>query len=141
MTLLTPCLINAPAARFDPEPFHVSAFQELQDFPLAPFGVCMNPSCSRRFAPSREWQRYCCAACRNRDEAEMRRIGQKVAPALLAWRMGKHDSVRTRDGVVPVSPELRALSKVGRAYVTRVQSGWFYDRVARAAALAEGAAR
>lgn len=131
MTLADPRFANAPAAHFDPEPFSVAAFQALEKCPLVPPGICANPTCSKVFAPAREWQRYCCRACHRADEMEMRRVGQKAAPALLAWRMGKHDKVRLAQGLVPVSPELRALSNAGRAYVTRLQSDWFKSRVAR----------
>lgn len=53
----------------------------------------------------------------------MRRIGQKAAPALLAWRMGKYEKQ---------DAGLRALSRAGRNYVTRLQSEWYRDRMARA---------
>lgn len=53
----------------------------------------------------------------------MRRIGQKAAPALLAWRMGKYEKQ---------DAGLRALSRAGRNYITRLQSKWFRDRMTRA---------
>ena len=53
----------------------------------------------------------------------MRRIGQKAAPALLAWRMGKYEKE---------DAALRDLSRAGRNYVTRLQSEWYRDRLARA---------
>ena len=52
----------------------------------------------------------------------MRRIGHKAAPALLAWRMGKYERH---------DPALRALSRAGRNYVSRLQSAWLADRIAR----------
>lgn len=125
-------LANALPVHFDPKSFHDAAQGALEGHALSPPGVCMNPYCSKLFEPRRRWQRYCSPSCRQSDDIEMRRIGLKVAPALLAWRMGKHDKVRTTDGLVPVSPELRALSNAGRGYVTRVQSDWFYHRLARA---------
>lgn len=123
MTLPAPRFANAPAAHFDLEPFHVTAHRELAEFPLVAPGVCLNPMCSRVFAPVRSWQRYCCETCRKMDETEMRRIGQKAAPALLAWRMGKYEKQ---------DAGLRALSRAGRNYVTRLQSEWYRDRMARA---------
>ncbi|AUQ89381.1 MULTISPECIES: hypothetical protein [Phaeobacter] len=123
MTLAAPRFANAPAAHFDLEPFHVIAHAELADFPLAAPGVCLNPMCSRQFTPSRSWQRYCCDTCRKMDEVEMRRVGQKAAPALLAWRMGKYEE---QDAA------LRALSRAGRNYISRLQSEWYCDRQRRA---------
>jgi hypothetical protein len=58
------------------------------------------------------------------DELDMRRIGHKAAPALLAWRAGKYE--KTND-------DLRALSRVGRNYVSRLSSEWWNDRLRRAA--------
>lgn len=124
MTLLAPRSANAPAAHFDLEPFHVVAHRELEASPLIAPGVCLNPVCSRHFAPTRSWQRYCCDTCRKMDDTEMRRIGHRAAPALLAWRMGKYE---TEDEA------LRALSRAGRNYISNLQSEWFRDRMARAA--------
>lgn len=123
MTLPATLIANAPAAHFDIEPFHVTAHAELADFPLVAPGVCLNPMCSRHFAPTRSWQRYCCDTCRKRDETEMRRVGQKAAPALLAWRMGKYEQQ---------DDALRALSRAGRNYISRLQSEWYCDRIRRA---------
>jgi hypothetical protein len=53
------------------------------------------------------------------DELDMRRIGHKVAPALLAWRAGKYEKQ---------NDDLRALSRAGRNYVSRVASEWWSDR-------------
>ena len=97
----------------------------------APIWVCFNPSCSETFVPQRPWQRYCCEGCRKADEQEFRRVGQKAAPALLAWRMGKHGRYRGAFGMETVTPELRAVSNVARGYVTRLQSEWFADRMRR----------
>lgn len=118
---------NALPVHFDPEPFHVAAAVELAAHPLIAPGVCLNPSCSKHFAPTRPWQRYCCKLCRDMDEREMRRVGQKAAPALLAWRMGKYEGP---DG----NADLRGLSSAGRNYVSRLQSEWLADRKARAKA-------
>ncbi|RBW58427.1 hypothetical protein DS909_06675 [Phaeobacter gallaeciensis] len=112
---------NAPAAHFDAEPFHVIAEPELAAQPLVAVGVCLDPFCSAKFVPSRPWQRYCSAACRKRDEAEFRRIGQKAAPALLAWQMGRY----ARPG------PLADLSRVGRNYYSRLAADWLRDRRAR----------
>lgn len=123
MTLLAPKPANAQAAHFEFEPFAEVAFAELAAFPLVEPGVCMNPLCSQYFAPSRPWQRYCSATCRKVDELDMRRIGQKAAPALLAWRAGKYEKH---------NDDLRALSRVGRNYVSRLSSEWWNDRLRRA---------
>jgi len=124
MTLPSLKTTNAPAARLEFEPFAEVAFVELAASPLVEPGICMNPLCSQHFAPSRSWQRYCSTACRKMDELDMRRIGQKAAPALLAWRAGKYE--KTDDN-------LRALSRAGRNYVSRLSSDWWSDRLRRAA--------
>jgi hypothetical protein len=121
MTYLEPRLQHAVAPHFDPEPFAEVAFAELAASPLAVPGICMNPTCSRPFAPTRDWQRYCCTGCRKADLAEMRRVGLKVAPALLAHRMGKYEPAGGDAG-------LRAVSAAGRRYVGQVQSDWLADR-------------
>ncbi|MEP4950073.1 MAG: hypothetical protein ABJU46_03755 [Paracoccaceae bacterium] len=123
MTLPTLKPANALAARFDTEPFAEVAFAELAAFPLVKPGICMNPLCSKHFAPSRSWQRYCSTACRKMDEMDMRRIGHKAAPALLAWRAGKYETE---------NDDLRALSRAGRNYVSRLSSDWWNDRLRRA---------
>lgn len=53
----------------------------------------------------------------------MRRIGHKAAPALLAWRAGKYEKT---------DQDLRALSRAGRNYVSRLSSEWWFDRMRRA---------
>lgn len=115
---------NAPAAHFEIEPFAEVAFAELAACPLVEPGICMNPMCSQHFAPTRPWQRYCSTACRKMDELDMRRIGHKAAPALLAWRAGKYEKF---------NGDLRALSRAGRNYVSRLTSDWWNDRLRRAA--------
>ena len=60
---------HAPPVHFDVEPFHVAADGPLSACPLSRPGICMNPCCSRPFAPVRDWQRYCGADCRKADEA------------------------------------------------------------------------
>ena len=124
MTPQRPTPANALAVHFDPEPFQSVAQAQLMACPLVPPGICLNPACSRPFAPTRDWQRYCGADCRRMDETEMRRVGHKVAPALLAWRMGKYERH---------DPDLRALARIGRTYVSRIQSDWYVHRLARAA--------
>lgn len=124
MTLLAPSTANALAARFEIEPFADVAFKELAACPLVEPGICMNPLCSQHFVQSRTWQRYCSAACRKMDELDMRRIGHKAAPALLAWRAGKYEKT---------DENLRALSRVGRNYVSRLTSDWWNDRLRRSA--------
>lgn len=123
MTLLACKVANAPVVHFEIEPFSEVAFQELAACPLVKPGICMNPMCSQHFAPARSWQRYCSSACRRMDELDMRRIGHKAAPALLAWRAGKYEKS---------DPDLQALSRVGRRYVSRLSSEWWSDRLRRA---------
>jgi hypothetical protein len=123
-------LANAPAAHFDLEAFRSVAHRELGACPIVPAGVCMNPMCSKHFAPSRPWQTYCCDACRKLDEAEMRRVGQRAAPALLAWRLGKYEAS---------DEALRDLSRAGRRYIGALQSEWLASRRARSIEAAETA--
>jgi hypothetical protein len=63
------------------------------------------------------------------DEAEMRRVGQIAAPALLAWRMGRDQKTET---------PLRALSRAGRNFYTRLSTDWFNARQARVQAAQRG---
>lgn len=125
MTVAKPHFTNAPAARFELEPFRDYAFQALEACPLVAPGVCTNPMCSQPFAPVRPWQIYCSRLCRKSDEAELRRIGHKAAPALLAWRAGKYEKT---------DPSLQALSRAGRNYVSQLSSEWWRDRQTRAQA-------
>ncbi|WP_217701742.1 hypothetical protein [Pseudooceanicola sp. HF7] len=53
----------------------------------------------------------------------MRRIGQRAAPALLAWRLGKYE---TSDA------PLRDLSRAGRNYIGHLQTEWLRSRQLRA---------
>jgi hypothetical protein len=138
MTMHTsePRAANAVAPRLDVESFSVVAAPELAAHPLVPPGICQNPTCSRAFAPRRAWQVYCCEACKRADMQEMRWVGLKAAPALLAWRMGKNRQAHDFQGnMVRTGPELRALSRAGQNYVTRLQTAWWNDRLARARAL------
>lgn len=114
-------LANALPVRFSPEPFSAYAWQQLAAHPLFVPGVCARPACSRNFEPGRNWAVYCSNACRAADDQELRRIGHKAAPALLAWRMGKYEP-ETGDG------DLRALSRAGRRYVSGLASDWFNSR-------------
>jgi|GEM_PF-979968 len=107
---------------FDVPAFSDVAWSELAAHPFAAFGRCLNPACSQLFTPPRSWSRYCCAACRRLDEAEFRRIGHKVAPALLAHRMGKYERV---------DPALRNLSAAARRFIGDVQTQWLGSRNAR----------
>ncbi|MBT9383310.1 hypothetical protein KM176_05515 [Pseudooceanicola sp. CBS1P-1] len=118
-------LANAPAVHFDLEPFRAFATRELGQTLLSPAGVCMNPACSCPFVPCRPWQAYCSDTCRKADEAEMRRVGQRAAPALLAWRLGKYE---IRDEA------LRDLSRAGRRYIGQLQTEWLTSRQNRAQA-------
>ena len=125
MTLLAPIRRNAPVARFEIEPFKDLAFQELASFSLVKAGVCMNPVCSRGFDPSRHWQRYCSQSCRKIDELDMRRIGHKVAPALLAWRAGKYEkqTMICAPYRVPVAIMCRGLRLNGGLTVSALPQG------------------
>lgn len=109
----------APAALPDFEPFHVVAYAELDESPTSPRGVCAWPDCSADFLPSRPDQKYCCAVCRKKDEQELRRIGQKVAPALLAHQLGRYPKG---------DPALHELGTTARRYISHVQSGWVRNR-------------
>ncbi|MBB5515785.1 hypothetical protein FHS89_001805 [Rubricella aquisinus] len=122
MTLGLTQLDNALAVHFRPEPFSKIAHRELEAYPLSTPGICFNPSCSCSFDMSRNWSLYCSDACRKVGDAEMRRIGHKAAPALLAWRMGKYEKE---------DEALRALSRAGRNYVARLQGEWYRDRMDR----------
>lgn len=124
MTLPQNRRANAPAVRFQYEAFTEVAHNELAAYPLVEPGVCMNPMCSRHFAPTRSWQRYCSKQCRDMDHEEMRMIGQKAAPALLAHRLGKYETKNAA---------LRALSKAGRNYTSGLVSEWYRDRLRRVA--------
>ncbi|MEP3631504.1 MAG: hypothetical protein ABJM82_18190 [Shimia thalassica] len=112
---------NALAVHFDPEPFAVFADGELSACALHVPGVCFNPLCSRVFAPAREWQQYCSAACRQIGDREMRRVGHKAAPALLAWQMGRY----AKGG-----PQAD-LSRAGRRYYSALAADWLRDRRAK----------
>lgn len=113
---------HAPGVHLDFEPFAVA--NGFERFPLAVPGVCFNPSCGRRFDPSRVWQVYCCAECRKSGEREFVRIGTLAAPALLAWRAGKYE---TRD------PDLRDIASAGRRYIGNLQTRWVQSRAERMA--------
>jgi len=114
---------NALSVHFDVEPFYMAAAQALAAHPLVPEGQCLNPGCSRTFVRSRDWQLYCSPDCRKSGDIEMRRVGLKAAPALLAWRMGKYSTT---------DPALRELGRTGRNYISELQRAWLADRQARA---------
>ncbi len=125
-------LANAQAAHIEIEPFDIFAEPQLAAWPLSAPGICRNPMCSKPFASTRDWQRYCSTSCRRMDEQEMRRMGQKAAPALLAWQIGKNRKAWTVNGLARMTPEIRALSNAGRRYVSQLQSEWLQDRLSRA---------
>lgn len=112
---------NALPVHFSPESFSAYAWQQLATYPLFVPGLCARPSCSRQFAPGRNWAVYCSPSCRAADDQEFRRIGLKAAPGLLAWRMGKYERATGNQ-------DLRALSCAGRSYVSGLASGWFKSR-------------
>lgn len=116
---------NAAAAHF--EPFKDVAFKELEAAPLIAPGVCFHPDCSTRFDPTRSWQIYCSARCREADSAEFRAWGHKAALPILVHRMGN----KSKDGAV------RALTRVARNYTWRLSSEMYADRRARRAAVSK----
>ncbi|MBN8291043.1 hypothetical protein JI664_03605 [Rhodobacter sp. NTK016B] len=132
---------NAPAAHsaagqgegFDFESFVDFAFAELAACPLSEPGRCANPDCARPFNAAREWQLYCSRACREADERERRRVGQKAAPALLAHRLGKYIDKRSAEQDAEARAR-RDLSAAARRYIGQLQSAWLHDRKARAMA-------
>jgi hypothetical protein len=116
---------NGVARHILPERFQTYAHAELSACPPWAAGVCFNPSCGREFAPSRDWQIYCCGPCERTGTTELRAWGHRMALPLLVWRMGKYE--RAEAG-------LRDLSRVARRYVGHVQSTWVADRAQRAGA-------
>lgn len=122
---------NGVAPHIIPEAFQDFAFGELAEAPLHQPGICFNPDCSRDFTPARDWQMYCCLACKQAGTAELRAWGHRMALALLAWRMGKYEA---RDKAV------RARTAAARRYLSQVQSAWLADRQARAARARQGGA-
>ena len=119
MTIAQDITGNAVAPHISLEPFRVFAHEELAAQPFVSKGVCLNPICSKAFVPRREWQVYCCDACRAAGKAEFRNVGYQVAPALLAQRIGKY----RRDDAAMV-----ALSNAGRRYIGQLGSVWLADR-------------
>lgn len=115
----------APAALPDWEPFHVVAYAELDECPTSPRGICAWPDCSADFTPTRPDHKYCCTACRKKDEQELRRIGQKVAPAMLAHQMGRYPKG---------DPALHELGNAARRFIGNIQSEWLQNRRERAEA-------
>ena len=124
---------NALAVHLDVEPFHVAVDPLWSPEVVGTTGVCFNPGCCLPFTRTRPWQWYCCDACRRQGDNEFRQVGHKIAPALLAWRLGKHPSIRTLHGVVPVTPEQVDLGRAARRYINQVQSAWYDERLRRAA--------
>ena len=122
MTLAATLSGNAVAPHISLEPFRDFASAELSAYPLVPAGVCLNPMCSKPFEPSRDWQVYCCDACRDAGKAEFRKVGFQAAPALLAHRLGKYQRHNA---------PLLALSNAGRRYLGQLQSVWLADRQRR----------
>lgn len=113
----------AMAEPFEFESFALYAEAELRAVPLSPRGVCGWPDCSARFQRGAMfWKKYCCAACRRRDEAEMRRIGQKLAPALSAYQAHRYAKKGTAE---------YALSLAGLRYVRLLGAHWLKHRKAR----------
>lgn len=112
---------DALAAHFEPESFAIYAAREIAAARYAVPGLCFWPDCGRAFVPRRDWQRYCCTACRDADTAEQRRWGHRAAEALLVWRRFKYAT----------DPAEADLARAARRYVTQVQSAWLRSRQAR----------
>ena len=121
MTYQHPLNEYAVAPRFEFESFAVFSNGLADSVRLVPPGVCLNPSCSAYFDPARAWQLYCCDACRRVDIAELRRVGLKAAPAMLAWQSGRYSK----------DADLQALCRAGRNYVSNLQAVWVRDRLNR----------
>lgn len=111
----------APAVQIDIEKFAVFAHAELMAAPLAPPGVCWNPTCSGP-VEGRAGKKFCGDACRRAHDAELRLVGDRAALALLAWRNGKHAKAGT--------PEAKLAAK-GRTFLDRLSSAWRADRARR----------
>lgn len=122
MSIQRPIPAHAGTPHFDAEPFRSVAFQELESCPLVAPSVCLNPLCSRHFSPTRDWAQYCSPECRAIGKREFRAIGTRVAPALLAWQMGRYAKPDTPQG---------ALSRAGRKYYSQLAAEWLRHRRAR----------
>ncbi|SEN95268.1 hypothetical protein SAMN04488103_109175 [Gemmobacter aquatilis] len=118
-----PAHANGLAAHFEPEGWAVYAAREIAAAPYHQPGRCFYPDCSKPFRVAREWQIYCCAACRDADLREARRWGHRAAQPLLVWRMYKYST----------DPAQAALARAARRYVTLLQSAWCGQRHARMA--------
>ncbi|MBY6113313.1 hypothetical protein KUW09_04760 [Mameliella alba] len=105
------------------EDFRSFAHRELALIKPWRHGICFLPECGRQFVPAREWQIYCCDACKNAGTAELRKWGHKMALSALVWRMGKYEAE---------NEALRDLTRAARRHVTHVQSAWLIDRRRRA---------
>lgn len=119
MSVTKNAIANAQAAHLELEPFKDFAHRELAARPMFEPGICANPCCSQPFVPKRPWSLYCSQACRKMDEQEFRAFGQKVAPALLAHRIGKHPGD---------DQPLRELARAGRRYYTEAQTVFLNSR-------------
>ncbi|MEC8194979.1 MAG: hypothetical protein VX228_01365 [Pseudomonadota bacterium] len=120
MTKPAPPTANARGLHLDLEAFSEVAFRELRDHPLHTPGICALPYCSKPFAPSREWQIYCSSACRDRDRRDLRAFGEKIAPAQLAYRVGKYEAE---------DPARIALARAGRRYVGAASTALLQARI------------
>lgn len=128
-TIGAPLPAHALPPDFEPEPWAVYAATEIDAAPCFVVGQCFRPDCSCRFTPARQWQIYCCEACRQADVREARRWGHRMAVPLLIWRMHKY----SRD------PAQADLVRAARRYVTHLQSAWMESRRARVDAAGGGA--
>lgn len=82
-------------------------------------GVCFHAPCSRRFAPKRDWQRFCSAACRRAAQSELRKWGDRMALALLTERMGRY---------APKGSTEKLLAAEARRYIGLLQTAWIQER-------------
>ncbi|MDJ0629815.1 MAG: hypothetical protein QNJ44_16270 [Rhodobacter sp.] len=111
--------------KLDIEPFHIACDGVL---PMHRPGICFHPDCSRPFNPTRDWQKYCSAACRQKDDAELRRVGMMAAPAMLTYRMTRN---RRSD---PVAVDT---ANAARRYTDQLISDWVKNRAERVQAAEE----
>lgn len=114
--------VAVQSLRLDIEPFSEFAWQEIGAVREAEFGVCALPQCSASFNPHVRKGRFCSDQCREADVREMRIVGHKIAPALLAMREGKYTARGT--------PQ-HSLFLAAWRYLGRVGTEWRQDRAKR----------
>lgn len=93
-------------------------FQQIEAHPLHVPGVCFLPTCRRAFVPARHWQKFCGGDCSQQFNAEMRRLGDRVALPVFTHGLTKY----------PRSDAERDLTNAARRHVGAVQGAarkWF----------------